>query len=58
LHKQYYQMAESMVNHAMDLNPELENAQKLKQYIDAKKQAMAPAHNTNATVSAPDDNNH
>lgn len=58
LHKQYYQMAESMVNHAMELNPELENAQKLQQYIDAKKQLMDQAHTQEAVESAADETNH
>jgi len=58
LHKRYYQMAESMVDHAMALNPELENVQKLKQYLDAKKDAMNQVHNTDAAISAPDNQNH
>jgi tetratricopeptide (TPR) repeat protein len=45
LHKKYYQMAESMVNHAIELDPELQNAQKLKQYIDAKNQENTQSQN-------------
>jgi tetratricopeptide (TPR) repeat protein len=44
LHKQYYQMADAMVNRAMQLNPDLTNAQKLKQYIDAKKEVIEQAN--------------
>ena len=53
-----YQMAESMVNHAMEMNTELENAQKLKQYLDMRKQVKSQVHDTDGTVSVPGDGTH
>ncbi len=52
LHKQYYQMADAMVKQAIAINPEMKNAQKLKQYIDAKKDIIEQAS------AAPVDSNH
>jgi hypothetical protein len=40
-----YQIAESMVKHAIELDPELKSAQKLKQYIDAKNRANTLSQN-------------
>ncbi len=53
LHKQYYEMAEAMVKQAIELNPELANAQKLQTYIDAKKERM-----NQAVATAPMDSTH
>ena len=41
LHLKYYVMAETMVMQAIELNPELEQAKKLKTYIDAKKDVVS-----------------
>lgn len=40
LHSRYYNMAQAMVMQAIELNPELAQAQKLKTYIDAKKDTL------------------
>ncbi len=51
LHQKYYQMAEAMVNQAIEIDPELANAKKLKTYIDAKKERIAQKESGTTDVS-------
>jgi tetratricopeptide (TPR) repeat protein len=44
MHKQAYGMAQTMVQRALELDPGLANAQKLKAYVTAKQQAMNAIH--------------
>jgi tetratricopeptide (TPR) repeat protein len=44
LHQKYYQMAQAMASRALELDPDLQNAQKLKQYIDAKQNLVSQAN--------------
>jgi len=55
LHQKRYAMAEAVAKQAIELNPELANAKKLMQYIDAKneKLSMAPAPQDAMHGSAP-----
>lgn len=40
LHMKYYEMAEVMVKQAIEMDPEMDQAKKLKAYIDAKNAAI------------------
>ncbi len=44
LHKQHYGMAQAMVERALELDPSLANAQKLGEYVRARKRMLARAH--------------
>ena len=44
LHQQAYGMAKAMVEQALKLDPNLANAKKLGEYVDAKQQLVAKAH--------------
>lgn len=56
LHQQSYSLANAMVNQALQLNPELENAQKMQEYIQKKRallqQAPMPADHPNTVPPA------
>lgn len=56
LHKQHYEMAESMVNHAIELKPDLDHVKKLKKYIDLKKDVLEKT--ASIDINKPNDSIH
>ena len=60
LHEKSYSNAQSMVDAALALDPEMENAEKLQQYMASRMEMFeeAAAASSDAPVAAPQDANH
>ncbi len=58
LHGQQYEMAQVMVARALELQPDMANAQKLRTYIDAKRQKLAQNTMPMDSVHRPVNSNH
>jgi tetratricopeptide (TPR) repeat protein len=60
LHQSKFNMAKAMADEALRLNPEMKQAEKLNEYIDAKLEAMEQAENAPAEAlgKKPDDAMH